>query len=71
MTAPRPRSRQPKKLDAGTFQAEIASFGLHLAAGGKAARTALFQDIEDRCLKTSRTGGQVLNPAWAAACLTS
>jgi len=39
MTAPRPRSRQPKKLDAGTFQAEIASFGLHLAAGGKAART--------------------------------
>jgi len=33
--------------------------------------SALFQDIEDRCLKTSRTGGQVLNPAWAAACLTS
>ena len=39
MTVPRPRSRQPKKLDAGTFQAEIASFRLHLAAAGKAART--------------------------------
>jgi hypothetical protein len=39
MTAPRPCSRQLKKLDAGTFQAEIASFGLHLAVRGKAART--------------------------------
>jgi site-specific recombinase XerD len=39
MTAPRSCSRQLKKLDAGTFQAEIASFGLHLAARGKAART--------------------------------
>ena len=39
MTAPRPRSRQPKQLDAGIFQAEISSFRLHLAAEGKAART--------------------------------
>jgi len=39
MTVPRPRSRQLKKLDAGTFQPKIASFMLHLTAGGKAART--------------------------------
>ena len=39
MTAPRPRSRQPKLLDAGMFQAEISSFALRLAAEGKAAKT--------------------------------
>jgi integrase/recombinase XerD len=38
MTAPRPRSGQPKQLDAGRFQAEIGSFRLHLAAEGKAAK---------------------------------
>jgi site-specific recombinase XerD len=39
MTAPRARSRQPKQLDAGMFQAEINSFALRLAAEGKAAKT--------------------------------
>jgi hypothetical protein len=39
MTIPRPRSRQPKQLDAGIFQAEINSFALRLAAEGKAAKT--------------------------------
>src|SRR5713101_7893526 len=39
MTAPRSRSRQPKQLDAGMFQAEISSFALRLAAEGKAAKT--------------------------------
>ena len=39
MTAPRPRSRQPKHLDAGIFQAEINSFALRLAAEGNAAKT--------------------------------
>jgi site-specific recombinase XerD len=39
MTAPRPRSRQPKQLDAGIFQAEINSFALRLAAEGKTAKT--------------------------------
>jgi hypothetical protein len=38
MTA-RPRSPQPKQLDAGIFQAEISSFALRLAAEGKAAKT--------------------------------
>jgi hypothetical protein len=39
MTAPRARSRQPKHLYAGIFQAEINSFALRLAAEGKAAKT--------------------------------
>ncbi len=39
MTALKSRSWQPKQLDAGCLQAEISSFGLHLAAEGKAART--------------------------------
>ena len=39
VTAPRPRTRQPKQLDAGILQAEINSFGLHLAAGNKSAKT--------------------------------
>ena len=39
MTAPRPRTRQPKQLDAGILQAEISSFALHLAAGDKSAKT--------------------------------
>ncbi len=39
MTAPRPRSRQPKQLDDGILQAEISSFALRLAAEGKAAKT--------------------------------
>jgi integrase/recombinase XerD len=39
MTAPRPRTRQPRQLDAGILQAEISSFALHLAAGNKSAKT--------------------------------
>jgi hypothetical protein len=39
MTAPRPRSRQPKQLDAGIFQAEISSFRLRLTAEDKTAKT--------------------------------
>jgi hypothetical protein len=39
MTAPRPRTRQSKQLDAGMLQAEISSFALHLAAGNKSAKT--------------------------------
>jgi site-specific recombinase XerD len=39
MPAPQPRYRQPKQLDAGSFEPEISSFRLHLAAEGKAAKT--------------------------------
>ena len=39
MTAPKPRPRQSKQLDAGGFHAEISSFRLYLAAEGKAGKT--------------------------------
>jgi site-specific recombinase XerD len=39
VTVQESRSRQPKQLDAGMFQAEISSFALRLAAEGKAANT--------------------------------
>jgi hypothetical protein len=39
MTAPQSASRKPKQLEAGSFQPEISSFRLHLAAEGKAAKT--------------------------------
>jgi hypothetical protein len=39
MTAQEPRSRQPKQLDPGTFQAENSSFALRLAAEGRSAKT--------------------------------
>ncbi len=39
MPAPQPRYRQPRQLDAGSFQPAISSFRLHLAAEGKAANT--------------------------------
>jgi integrase/recombinase XerD len=40
MTVLRPRPRLPRQLDAGPLEPEIGSFRLHLAAEGKAARTA-------------------------------
>ena len=43
MTVPRPRTRQPKQLDAGILQAEISSFRLHLAAGNKSAKTICYE----------------------------
>ena len=39
MAVPRRRARQAGQLDAGPLAADIASFGLHLAAEGKSART--------------------------------
>ena len=39
MTAPRPGTRQPKQMDAGSFLPEVSSFRLHLAAEGKSAKT--------------------------------
>ena len=39
MTAPKPRPRQSKQLDAGGFHAEISSFRLYLAAEGKVGKT--------------------------------
>ena len=60
MTAPRPRSPQPKQqLDAGIFQAEISSFALRLAAEAKAGKTVeLGQDLRaPQGLVDTRGGG--------------
>ena len=39
MPIAQPRPRRRKSLDAGPFAPEIGSFGLHLAAEGKAPKT--------------------------------
>src|SRR5207245_4671376 len=39
MLPPRGRPRVPKNLDAGSLEAEVQSFALHMAAEGKAPRT--------------------------------
>ena|ERR1700761_5117596 len=39
MAVPQARFRQPRQMDAGVLADEIASFRLHLAAGGKAPKT--------------------------------
>jgi hypothetical protein len=44
MTVPQSRPRRRKPLDAGSFAPEIGSFRLHLAAEGKAPKTARRRD---------------------------
>jgi len=58
MTAPRPRTRQPKQLDAGILQAEINSFGLHLAAGNKSAKTIRTYTEAAQCFAAAHLPGQ-------------
>ena len=59
MTAPQPRSRQTKQLDAGMFQAEINSFALRLAAEGKAAKTIRTYTEAVQWFAAARLTGQV------------
>ena len=59
MTAPRPRCRQPKQLNAGMFQAEISSFALRLAAEGKAAKTIRTYTEAVQWFAAARLTGQV------------
>ena len=51
MTAPRPRSRQPKQLDAGIFQAEISSFRLYLAQDNRRWMVRLLGRYSDACAR--------------------
>ena len=64
MTAPRPRCRQPKQLDAGTLQAEINSFALRLAAGGKAAKTIRTYTEAVQWFATAYLPGQARHAGW-------
>jgi site-specific recombinase XerD len=64
MTAQEPRSRQPKQLDAGTFQAEISSFALRLAAEGKAAKTIRTYTEAVRWFAATCLPGQAGRASW-------
>jgi site-specific recombinase XerD len=64
MTAPRPRSRQTKQLDAGMFQAEISSFALRLAAEGKAAKTIRTYTEAVQWFAAARLPGQARHAGW-------
>ena len=64
MTTPRPRSRQPKQLDAGILQAEITSFALRLAAEGKAAKTIRTYTEAVRWFAATCLPGQASRASW-------
>ena len=64
MTAQQPRSRQPKNLDAGIFQAEINSFALRLAAEGKAAKTIRTYAEAVRWFAAAGPPGQAARASW-------
>ena len=64
MTASRPRSRQPKQLDAGTLQAEINSFALHLAAGNKSAKTIRTYTEAVQWFAAAHLPGQASRASW-------
>ena len=64
MTTPRPRSRQPKQLDAGILQAEISSFALRLAAEGKTAKTIRTYTEAVRWFAATCLPGHASRPSW-------
>jgi site-specific recombinase XerD len=64
MTAPRPRTRQTKQLDAGMFQAEISSFALRLAAEGKAAKTIRTYTEAVQWFAAATLSGQAGRAGW-------
>jgi site-specific recombinase XerD len=64
MTVQEPRSRQPKQLAAGIFQAEISSFALRLAAEGKAAKTIRTYTEAVQWFAAGRLPGQASRASW-------
>ena len=64
MTAPRPRTRQPKQLDAGILQAEISSFRLRLAAEGKSAKTIRTYTEAVQWFAAAHLLGQTRRASW-------
>ena len=64
MTTPRPRSRQPKQLDAGILQTEISSFALRLVAEGKAAKTIQTYTEAIQWFAATRLPGQASRTSW-------
>jgi hypothetical protein len=67
MTAREPHFRHPKQLDAGTFQADISSFALRLAAEGKAAKTTRTYTEAVQWFAAARLpGGKPAGSRWTA-----
>ena len=64
MTAPRPRTRQPRQLDAGILQAEISSFALYLAAGNKSAKTTRTYTEAVQWFAAAHLLGQASRASW-------
>ena len=64
MTAQRPRSRHPKQLGAGIFQAEINSFALRLAAEGKAAKTTRTYTEAVQWFAATGLPGRLVRDSW-------
>ena len=64
MTTSLSRSRQSKQLDAGILQAEISSFALRLAAGGKAAKTIRTYTEAVRWLAATCLPGPASRASW-------
>ena len=64
MTVPRPRTWQPKQLDAGILQAEISSFRLRLAAEGKAAKTIRTYTEAVQWFAAAHLLGQTRRASW-------
>jgi integrase/recombinase XerD len=64
MAGPRRLLRQPGRLDAGPLGADIASFRLHLAAEGKAARTVQGYTSAVRWFAAGYLLGQAGKTSW-------
>jgi len=69
MTVPQRCSAQSRRLDAGVFQAEIGSFGLYLAAGGKAARTIRAYTEAVQWFAAAHLLGRTGRDGWCCAAL--
>ena len=67
MAGPRRRPRQPGQPDAGPLGADIASFRLHLAAEGKAARTVQGYTSAVRWFAAGYLLGQAGKTSWEQA----
>ena len=67
MAGPRRRSGQAGQLDAGPLGADIASFRLHLAAEGKAARTVQGYTSAVRWFAAAYLLGQAGKTSWERA----
>jgi len=68
MTVAARRSRQPKLLAAGAFEAEISSFRLHLAAEGKSPKTIRMYTEAVRWFAAAHLLSETCRTGWEQVC---